>query len=65
MPSIALQELREAWEDGQERGLVTGVRSGLVGASRSMRTRYLLKHQFVVEVGRTCVREHQRSLGGE
>ena len=67
------REGTEAWKDGRGgervraggragRRLVTGVRSGWGRASRSMRTKYHICQQFVVEFGRTCVREHQRHL---
>ena len=61
----------EAWEHGGHevekvregsragRRLVTGISSGWGRASRSMRTRYHICQQFVVEFGRVC--EHRRS----
>ena len=51
----SLREGSEAREDGGERGLVTGVRSGWGRASRSMRTKYHICLQFIVEFGRVSV----------
>ena len=65
-----MEKVREGGREG--RRLVTEVRSGWGRASRSMRTKYHICQQFVVEFGRvsavrsrvwTCVGEHRRSFG--
>ena len=67
MPSHFGREERHGGTEERirDRRLVTGVMSGWGGASRSMRTKYHIFEQFVVEFGRTLVPVNTSALLGE